>query len=226
VEANRAQIPLKRIADIVLAFCGLIVLAPLLLGIALWVRLGSGAPVLHRELRSGRGDQPFTLLKFRTLKSAANGGASIAPDDDPRITGPGHVLRRSRLDELPQLYNVLRGDMSLVGPRPMVAAHLDLLERVDRQALLSVRPGLTGPAAIRFFTEDTVLAGNPNAESLYLQRLLPAKIRVQLDYLSRWSLWLDLHILLQTLARVWSRRARENSRREVAAILAGGESGD
>ncbi|CAA0126226.1 UDP-glucose:undecaprenyl-phosphate glucose-1-phosphate transferase [Halioglobus japonicus] len=206
--------------DISFALVGLLVLAPVMLAIALLVAARSGRPILYREPRVGLHGQVFTLLKFRTLYPGSTTLGSIAPEDDPRITPVGLPLRRSRLDELPQLYNVLIGDMSLVGPRPMVQAHADALDEATRNAVLSVRPGVTDPASVLFFAEDAVLAGRPNAEQEYFQLLLPAKAKVQLDYLQHWHLMLDFRIILRTVARVWSARAREDSKRRVQSVLA------
>jgi lipopolysaccharide/colanic/teichoic acid biosynthesis glycosyltransferase len=217
------QYALKRALDIGGALSGLLLLTPLMLGLALWILLRTGTPILHRELRVGRYGQPFTLYKFRTLRPGSALQSSIAAEDDPRITAIGLPLRRTRLDELPQLYNLLVGDMSLVGPRPMVQHHADALDNGMREALLHVRPGVTDPASVLFFAEDAVLAGRPDAEAEYLRLLLPAKARVQLDYLRHWSPWLDIRVIFQTLARVWSPRAREDSVRRVRKILAEGK---
>lgn len=198
----------------------LLLIAPLMLAIALWVLLLSGRPVLHHEHRVGRYGKPFTLYKFRTLQPGTALESSIAPEDDHRITRGGLALRRTRLDELPQLYNLLAGDMSLVGPRPMVQQHAEALDRETGERLFSVRPGVTDPASVLFFAEDAVLAGRPDAEDEYIRLLLPAKTRVQLDYLRRWSPWLDILIIFQTLARVWSPRARQASMQRISAILA------
>lgn len=198
----------------------LLLVAPLMLAIALWVMLLSGRPVLHHEQRVGRYGKPFTLYKFRTLQPGSARESSIAPEDDHRITRGGLILRRTRLDELPQLYNLLSGDMSLVGPRPMVRQHADALDRDTGERLFSVRPGVTDPASVLFFAEDAVLAGRPGAEAEYMRLLLPAKSRVQLDYLRHWSPWLDIRIVFQTLARVWSPRARQASIQRIRAILA------
>jgi lipopolysaccharide/colanic/teichoic acid biosynthesis glycosyltransferase len=211
---------IKRAIDICAAIILLLALAPVMLGIAVLVATSSGRPVLYREQRVGRGGMPFTLFKFRTLAQGSSTARSIAPEDDPRITQVGLPLRRTRLDELPQLYNVLVGDMSLVGPRPMVQTHADALDAETRKAVLSVRPGVTDPASVLYFAEDAVLAGRANAETEYLQLLLPAKARVQLDYLKHWHLAMDLRIVLRTLARVWSQQARGDSMRRVEAILA------
>lgn len=212
----------KRAMDITAAIVGLLVLSPVMLGIAAVVARQSGRPVLYKEPRVGRHGRPFTLVKFRTLYPGSTTLGSIAPEDDPRITPIGLPLRRTRLDELPQLYNVLVGDMSLVGPRPMVQRHADALDGTTRNTVLSVRPGVTDPASVLFFAEDAVLAGRPNAEREYFQLLLPAKAKVQLDYLQHWYLMLDIRIILRTLTRVWSPQAREDSKRRVHAILAAG----
>ncbi|GAB5452543.1 MAG: O-antigen biosynthesis protein WlbG [Halioglobus sp.] len=214
------QYALKRAMDIGGALAGLLLLAPLLLVLALAVLVFSGGPVVYREQRLGRHGKPFTLYKFRTMNSGTADQGSIAPEDDQRITRIGLPLRRTRLDELPQLYNLLRGDMSLVGPRPIVQRHADALDEPTRDALWSVRPGVTDPASVLFFAEDAVLAGRPNAERDYLQVLLPAKAQVQLNYVQHWRLWLDIRTIFLTLARVWSPRARRDSMQRVRDILA------
>ena len=219
-EAGGLSRAVKRAMDIGAALVGLLLLAPVMLAIALLIAWRSGRPVLYREPRVGRHGRVFTLLKFRTLYPGSTTLGSIAPEDDPRITAVGLPLRRSRLDELPQLYNVLIGDMSLVGPRPMVQAHVAALSDTTRTAVLSVRPGVTDPASVLFFAEDAVLAGRPNAEEEYFQCLLPAKAKVQLDYLQHWHLLLDIRIILRTVSRVWSARAREDSMRKVRSVLA------
>ena len=215
---------MKRAMDIGAALLGLLVLSPVMLGIAVLVARQSGRPVLYKEPRVGRDGRSFTLVKFRTLYPGSTTLGSIAPEDDPRITPVGLPLRRTRLDELPQLYNVLVGDMSLVGPRPMVQRHADALDGATRETVLSVRPGVTDPASVLFFAEDAVLVGRPNAEREYFQLLLPAKAKVQLDYLQHWSVMLDIRIIVRTLARVWSSQAREDSKRRVETILATGGS--
>lgn len=216
---------MKRALDVSGAIFCLLLLAPLMLGLSLWVFLGSGTPIIHREQRIGRYGKPFTLYKFRTLEPGSGPQSSIAPEDDHRITRVGLPLRHTRLDELPQVYNLLLGDMSLVGPRPMVRRHAEALDSEVREMLLSVRPGVTDPASVLFFAEDAVLAGRAQAEAEYLRFLLPAKARVQLKYLRHWGLWQDIHIIIQTLARVWSPQEWENSRRRIRAVLAGGEIG-
>lgn len=212
---------IKWLLDRLLALLLLVALAPLLLAIALLVLVTSGAPVLHREPRLGLAGHTFTLRKFRSLRSAA--GPGIAADDDARLTRVGRLLRRWRLDELAGLANVLTGDMSLVGPRPLSPRHADALPDTQLSALLSVRPGVTGVSALAFMADDEVLAGRPDPEALYLARILPAKAALEQDYLAHWSLGLDLQLLGRTLLETWSPRARRRSRERVSRLLAGQE---
>lgn len=210
---------IKWLLDRLLALLLLVALAPLLLAIALLVLVTSGAPVLHREPRLGLAGHTFTLHKFRSLRSTA--GPGIAADDDARLTRVGRLLRHWRLDELAGLANVLAGDMSLVGPRPLSPRHADALPDTQLSALLSVRPGVTGVSALAFMADDEVLAGRADPEALYLARILPAKAALEQDYLAHWSLWLDLQLLGRTLLETWSARARRRSRERVSRLLAG-----
>ena len=215
----------KRLFDILVAAVALCLCMPALLVLALVVALGAGRPLFYREYRVGRHGVAFPQFKFRTLLPGSTGVRSVAPEDDPRIVGAGRWLRRWRLDELPQLFNVLRGDMSLVGPRPMPRAHADSLPERQRDIILSVRPGLTDAAALYFLAEDEVLAGTRDPEALYLSRLLPAKARMQVDSIRRWSPGADLLILGRTLASVWSPRARAKSVRALHSLLGDSPSG-
>jgi lipopolysaccharide/colanic/teichoic acid biosynthesis glycosyltransferase len=205
-----------------LALLLLILSLPLQFVLAAMVVAGDGSPVLYREQRLGRGGRIFLLIKFRTLRQC--GGRSIAPDDDARIFPVGLWLRRMRLDEIPQLLNVVMGDMSLVGPRPLSVDHAARIGEESLSRLLSVRPGITGAAALAFLADDAVMSGRGNAEAVYLQRLLPAKVALELDYLQHWGLMVDARLLGLTLLQVWSRSARRRSRQRVSRILA--ESGD
>ena len=187
--------------------------------LALVVVATEGFPLLHREQRLGRYGRLFQLYKFRTLRTGSAEECSVAPEDDPRITGAGLWLRRWRLDEFPQLFNVLCGHMSMVGPRPMPPAHAAALPPEQLDVLLSVRPGITDAAAIHFLAEDAVLAGRDDAERLYLQCFLPVKTRMQIESVQRWSLAGDLRVAMRTLALLWSRRARDESARSMQEIL-------
>jgi lipopolysaccharide/colanic/teichoic acid biosynthesis glycosyltransferase len=192
----------KRVFDVVTAAAVLAVSAPLLAAIALLIRWDSSGPVLYRGVRIGRGGRTFRMLKFRTMvvDAEARGGPSTA-DDDPRITRVGRWLRRYKLDELPQFVNVLRGEMSIVGPRPEVPQYAALLTG-DERAILSVRPGMTDWASIWDVDEGRVLAGSADAERKYLEEIRPQKVRLQLKYVQEQSLATDLRIIAQTVARL------------------------
>jgi lipopolysaccharide/colanic/teichoic acid biosynthesis glycosyltransferase len=193
-----------RALDLFWGGAALLVSLPIQAGIALAVRLDSPGPVLHRALRAGRYGRPFTLYKFRTMVvNAAAYGPGIPARDDPRITRVGRILRRSRLDELPQLWNVLRGDMSLVGPRPEAPKFVALYSPEQRQ-VLSVRPGITGAAQLVFRNEATLLPpGDP--EAAYVREILPRKLAIDLDYVRHRSPGGDLRILARTVQLILPR---------------------
>jgi len=193
---------LKRTFDLILALCALVLLGPLLLLIAVLIKLDDGGPVLYRGVRIGRAGVPFRICKFRTMVMNADrlGGPST-PDDDPRITKPGRWLRRSKLDELPQLLNVMSGKMSFVGPRPEVAREVALYSDEER-ALLRVRPGITDWASIRFRDEGAILRGATDPHETYRRVIRPEKMRLALEYVRTASLATDVQILLATLRAV------------------------
>ncbi|MCK6414127.1 MAG: sugar transferase [Giesbergeria sp.] len=189
----------KRLFDITLSLLALVLLCPLLLAVTLWVRLDSQGPVLFRQQRVGRGGRLFGILKFRTMQvNAEAAGLQITVGQDPRITSAGRWLRRSKLDELPQLLNVLRGEMSMVGPRPEVPRYVALYPADQRATVLSVRPGITDLASLAFRDESTLLARSADPERTYVEEILPIKLRHACDYVVRRSLWLDLRILALT----------------------------
>jgi lipopolysaccharide/colanic/teichoic acid biosynthesis glycosyltransferase len=193
---------LKRILDSMIAAIGLVVLSPFLVAIAIAVRWSSPGPALYRGLRVGLGGVPFLVLKFRTMVSNAESlGGSCTGDDDPRITHLGRWLRKYKLDELPQLINVLCGDMSIVGPRPEVQKYVDLFTDAEGQ-ILSVRPGITDWATLWNNDEGAILAGSPNPERTYLEQIRPGKLRLQLKYVRERSLWVDMRIFLMTMGLV------------------------
>lgn len=199
----------KRLFDIACAATALALLAPLLLALALWVRLDSPGPVLFRQQRVGRDSRPFAILKFRTMQvNAEAAGLQITVGQDPRITRAGSWLRRSKLDELPQLLNVLRGDMSMVGPRPEVPRYVALYPTDVRETVLSVRPGITDLASLAFRDESTLLAQSPDPERTYVEEILPTKLRYACDYVRQRSLWLDLRIIARTAMILLGRQDR------------------
>lgn len=190
----------KRLFDVICAALGLLLLSPLLLLAAAWVKLDSPGPALFRQTRVGRFGVPFTIHKFRTMRVAP--GAAITVGADPRITRVGHVLRQTKLDELPQLWDVLRGAMSLVGPRPELPHYVALYPADLRERVLAVRPGITDPASLAFSHEAELLAAAGDPEREYREVVLPAKLRLSADYAARASLATDLHLILVTLWRV------------------------
>lgn len=192
---------MKRLFDIAAAGLGLLLLWPVLLAAAVWVKLDSPGPVLFRQTRVGRFGVPFTIHKFRTMRVAP--GAAITVGADPRITRAGHRLRQTKLDELPQLWDVLRGTMSLVGPRPELPKYVELYPADLRERVLSVRPGITDPASLAFSHEAELLAAAADPEREYREVILPAKLRLSADYAARASLATDLRLIVATLARVF-----------------------
>ncbi len=191
---------IKRLFDIVCAALGLLLLLPVLLSIATWVRLDSPGPALFRQTRIGRFGKPFTIHKFRTMR--VEPGAAITVGADPRITQAGAWLRASKLDELPQLWDVLRGAMSLVGPRPELPHYVALYPADLRDKVLAVRPGITDPASLAFSHEAELLAAASDPEREYREVILPAKLRLSADYAAAAGLATDLRLVLRTLARV------------------------
>ena len=191
----------KRAFDLLVGGAGLLLAAPLMLALALWVKADSPGPALFRQQRVGQGGRMFNILKFRTMRVGGDGqGPAVTAAGDARITRAGAWLRRTKLDELPQLLNVLRGEMSLVGPRPEVPRYMALYEPAVRERILSVRPGITDLAALEFRDEERLLAAAPDVERAYVEQILPVKQRYYLDYVARHSVGGDVRILLNTLA--------------------------
>jgi len=172
-------------------------LAPLLLLVALWIKLDSPGPALFRQIRVGRHGVPFTIHKFRTMR--AQPGAQITVGADPRITRAGHFLRATKLDEFPQLWDVLRGAMSLVGPRPEVPRYVAMYPAALRDVVLSVRPGITDPASLNFRNESELLARAEDPEREYVEVVMPMKLQIAADYVRNASLVGDVRLILATL---------------------------
>ncbi|MFN8522094.1 MAG: sugar transferase [Chloroflexota bacterium] len=188
----------KRAFDAVVAALGLAVLSPFLVVTGLAVRLDSPGPAVYRARRTGLHGAEFQMLKFRTMRAdASTAGPRITTGGDSRVTRVGRLLRGARLDELPQLWNVLRGDMSLVGPRPEDPYYVARYTPEQRR-VLSVRPGITSAAALYFHDESRLLTG-PDWEQVYLTEVMPGKIVMDLEYVDRWSFGSDLRILWLTL---------------------------
>jgi len=193
---------MKRLFDTVCSLLGLLILAPFFVLIALLIKLDSRGSVFYRQQRVGRYGEDFGLLKFRTMSTGADKqGLLTVGARDNRVTRIGYYLRKSKVDELPQLINVLIGDMSLVGPRPEVRKYVDMYTE-EQQAVLTIRPGITDNASIQYVDENELLAQAEDAESTYVQTIMPAKLRLNLEYLQEKSVWKDVRIILRTIAKI------------------------
>jgi lipopolysaccharide/colanic/teichoic acid biosynthesis glycosyltransferase len=194
----------KRVLDLVISILGLVVLCPLLLLLAIWIKLDSRGPVLYRGKRIGRDGRPFHMYKFRTMvQGAESQGPAVTYRDDPRITKTGRFLRRTKLDELPQLLNVLKGEMSMVGPRPEDPQYVALYTPEQRH-VLSVKPGITGPTQLEYRDEASMLQGD-SVDEEYVTRIMPAKLKLDLEYVRTRSVPGDLRILWRTAATLLAR---------------------
>jgi lipopolysaccharide/colanic/teichoic acid biosynthesis glycosyltransferase len=188
---------MRRFLDVVVAAAGLLILSPLFALLAIAVKRSSPGPALHRGERVGRGGKLFWLYKLRSM-CTGQAGPAITPAGDPRVTPLGSWLRRTKLDELPQLINVLAGDMSLVGPRPEAPRYVAMYDEGQRRILLA-RPGMTSPASLLYHSEEEQLHG-PDWEQKYVIRIMPEKLRIDLDYLDRRTLRSDLGVIARTIA--------------------------
>lgn len=184
------------------ALTGLALLSPLLLALAIWVAADSRGGIFYRQQRIGKGGKPFWLYKFRTMRPLSDKGSLLTVGArDNRITRAGYWLRRYKLDELPQLWNVVLGDMSLVGPRPEVEKYVALYDQ--RQCrVLEVRPGLTDYASLAYFDENALLEKSADPEQTYIREIMPAKLELNLRYIGEMSVWTDLKLLIGTLRRI------------------------
>lgn len=191
----------KRMVDVFIAGLALFAFAPVMIVIAVMILVTSGTPVFYTQDRAGRFGWRFRIIKFRTMVNGADSGGWATTAGDPRITAIGRLLRKWKLDELPQLWNVLCGDMSLVGPRADVP---DLMQRLrgDDRLILNVRPGITGPAAIAYRNEEQLLAGQPDPQRFTAEVLFPEKVRINRAYLEELSLRTDVCCLFRTIAAV------------------------
>ena len=190
----------KRALDLGLGSVALVIATPVLLGVALAMRLsGDRGPFFYRATRVGEGTRSITILKVRTM-AEGSGGSRVTLAHDPRVTPLGHLIRRLRIDELPQLIGVLQGDLSLVGPRPEDPAYVDLRDPLHRR-VFSAKPGITGLAQLQFHDEAERLVG-PDAERRYREEILPAKVRLDAEYLDHRTMLLDLRILLRTVRTI------------------------
>lgn len=201
----------RRVFDAAVAGLGLLISSPVLLVAAVAIRLDSPGPAIFRQKRVGLNGAPFEILKFRTMRvDAEKVGAQLTVGADPRITNVGAFLRAWKIDELPQLANVVKGEMALVGPRPEVPRYVELYTPEQRR-VLSVRPGITDPASIEFRNESELMVGQADPERYYREVIMPRKVQLNLDYLARRSLGTDLGILFATAKAVLLGRGGEGA---------------
>ncbi len=191
----------KRVFDFIVSALGIVVFSPLLIVSALLVKVDSPGPIFFKQQRIGKEFRPFWIYKFRTMRASLDQGPNITIGNDPRITGIGRLLRQTKIDELPQLINILRGEMSFVGPRPEVPQYVQLY-RKEYQQILTVRPGLTDLASLKYRDEAALLASAENPEEEYVRRILPDKIMLATDYIQRASFFFDLRLILETILRL------------------------
>jgi lipopolysaccharide/colanic/teichoic acid biosynthesis glycosyltransferase len=189
----------KRVFDLIAAFIGLVLLSPILLVISLWIKFSSKGPLFYSQKRVGKEFKEFDIYKFRSMVVDADKiGPSVTSGDDPRITEVGKFIRKTKIDELPQLLNVLKGDMSLVGPRPEVMKFVEK-KRDEYKKVLSVRPGITDNAAIEFRDEETIMNQYEDKEKAYLDIILPKKIKLYYNYIDDITFLNDIKLILKTL---------------------------
>lgn len=195
---------MKRLFDILSSGVGLIVLSPLFLIISVWIKLDSKGPVFYRQTRVGRYNKDFKMLKFRSMRVGSDKGSLITIGGrDPRITRSGNFIRKFKLDEIPQLVNVLVGDMSLVGPRPEVRHYVDYWTP-EQMRVLDVRPGITDPASIKFRNENQMLEGVEDPEKYYIEVIMQEKIKLYLEYVDNHSFFGDIGLIFKTIWAVVS----------------------
>lgn len=193
---------MKRLCDIVLSAAGLLCLSPLLLVVALWVKIDSTGPVFYRQLRVGRYNTDFRIYKFRSMYTDSDKrGLITIGGHDPRVTRAGYYIRKLKLDELPQLINVLLGDMSFVGPRPEVRKYVDMYTP-EQLHVLDVRPGITDAASIKYRNENDILARQANPERYYIDVIMQDKLRINLEYVAHNSLLEDLKLIFETFKAI------------------------
>lgn len=193
---------MKRLFDIIASGLGLIVLSPLFVILAIWIKTDSKGPVFYRQTRVGRGNKDFRLYKFRSMRPDSDKlGLITVGGRDPRVTRSGYYIRKYKLDEFPQLINVFIGDMSLVGPRPEVRKYVDMYT-TEQMRVLSVRPGITSLASIRYRNENDILAATDDPDRCYIDKVMPDKLAIDLEYVDRATLWNDIKLIFSTFREI------------------------
>lgn len=193
---------MKRLFDILASGLGLVCLSPLFAAVAVWIKLDSRGPVFYRQIRVGRGNKDFRIFKFRSMRPDSDKlGLITVGGRDPRVTRSGYYIRKYKLDELPQLINVFIGDMSLVGPRPEVRKYVDMYSP-DQLHVLDVRPGITSLASLRYRNENEVLAKAEDPDKCYIEKVMPDKLAIDLEYVKKANLWNDIKLIFYTFREI------------------------
>ena len=193
---------MKRLFDILASGLGLVVLSPLFAVLAVWIKADSRGPVFYRQTRVGRDNKDFRLFKFRSMRPDSDKlGLITVGGHDPRVTRSGYYIRKYKLDELPQLINVFKGDMSLVGPRPEARKYVDMYTPAQMR-VLSVRPGITSLASIRYRNENDILAVADDPDRCYVEKVMPDKLAIDLEYVGRATLWNDIRLIFSTFKEI------------------------
>lgn len=192
---------LKRLFDIVTSFCGIVILFPLIVIVSILIKLTSKGPVLFKQVRVTKNGRLFKIYKFRTMRENSEGNKQITVGNDSRITGVGHILRKTKLDELPQLFNVLKGEMSLVGPRPEVPKYVELYTEEQRE-ILKVSAGITDYASIYFSNESELLGEAENPEEFYIKKIMPYKIELNKKYIKEIGIVTDIKLIILTILKI------------------------
>ena len=199
---QNSKILMKRLFDIIASGCGLLVLSPVFLIMAIWIRLDSKGPIFYRQVRVGRYNKDFRIFKFRSMRVGADKGSLITIGGrDPRITRSGYFIRKYKLDEFPQLINVFIGDMSLVGPRPEVRYYVNYWTP-EQMNVLDVLPGITDPASIKFRNENELMGKAEDPEDYYINVIMQEKIKLYLEYVQNVSFWYDIKLIFQTFKAI------------------------
>ena len=189
---------MKRLFDIIASGLGLLLLSPLLIIVGIWIKIDSPGPIFYRQVRVGRYNRDFRIFKFRSMRVGSDKGSLVTIGGrDPRVTRSGYLIRKFKIDELPQLINVFVGDMSLVGPRPEVRHYVNYWTE-EQMHVLDVRPGITDPASIKFRNENELLEQAEDPEKYYIECIMQEKIKLYLEYVNKHGFWYDMKLIFQT----------------------------
>jgi lipopolysaccharide/colanic/teichoic acid biosynthesis glycosyltransferase len=191
----------KRIFDICSSIIVLIISAPLLIVVSIWIALDSPGGVFYKQTRIGKNEKPFQLLKFRSMRPNSDKSGQLTIGNDNRVTRVGRFIRRYKLDELPQLFNIIKGEMSVVGPRPEVPKYVDLYTK-EQKKVLQALPGLTDYASLEYLNEQEVLGAADDPEYTYIHEVMPAKLSLNLKYIAEKNLWVDIKLIFRTIGKI------------------------